>query len=57
MFTTSHYNEKDELLKSTSQEIDPIRQDIMRHLKIDKLGVDMIKDSVFMVDQETDITC
>lgn len=34
--------------------MDPIRQDIMKHLKVDKLGVDLIKDSVFMVDQETD---
>lgn len=24
----------------------------MRHLKVDKLGVDLIKDSVFMVEQE-----
>ncbi len=29
----------------------------MRHLKIDKLGVDLIKDSVFMVDRETDSWC
>ena len=26
----------------------------MRHLKIDKLGVDLIKDSLFMVSMETD---
>ena len=29
----------------------------MRHLEIDKLGVDLIKDSVFMVDQETNPKC
>lgn len=26
----------------------------MKHLKVDKLGVDLIKDAVFMVEQETD---
>ena len=41
-------------MKAPTQEIDPIRQDIMRHLKVDRLAVDLVKDSLFMLDKEPD---
>ncbi|CAD8111133.1 unnamed protein product [Paramecium sonneborni] len=52
LFKGSYLNESQELEKGHEGQVDSIRQDMMRHLKVDKLGVDLIKDSVFMVEQE-----
>jgi hypothetical protein len=40
LFQRSFLDDKEpELVKAPTQEIDPIRQDIMRHLKVDRLAV------------------
>lgn len=35
-----------------SRKIDPIRQDILRHLETHALGVKLIKDSIYLLDED-----
>jgi hypothetical protein len=42
----------EKLLVPSSAKIDPIRQDILKHLDAYILGVNLIKDSIFVLDDE-----